>query len=91
MATTIQARLDKESQAALDRLLRRKGVTASEVVRESLIALDHQSEEKAPPKMIGIGCFASGLTDLATNKKYMEGFGAKSMGKGWVPPEKRAQ
>ena len=91
MATTIQARLDKKSQEALARLLQRKGSTASEIVRESLIALDQQVEEKAPPKMIGIGCFASGLTDLATNKKYMEGFGAKSMGKGWVSPEKRAQ
>ena len=33
---------------------------------------------KKPPKrrkIIGSGQFDSGLTDLATNKKYMEGFG----------------
>jgi hypothetical protein len=33
------------------------------------------------PRLIGVGEFDSGLPDLATNKKYMEGFGQKSMGR----------
>jgi hypothetical protein len=37
-------------------------------------------EEARPKKMIGIGMFRSGVSDLATNKKYMEGFGQSSMG-----------
>jgi hypothetical protein len=91
MATTIQARLDKKSQAALDRLLLRKGTTASQIVRESLILLDTQEHEEPPPKFIGIGGFDSGLPDLATNKRYLDDLGVKSMGKGWVPPEKRSR
>jgi hypothetical protein len=38
---------------------------------------------KAPsprtPKIIGLGRFASGVTDLATNPKYMMGFGEKGL------------
>jgi hypothetical protein len=30
---------------------------------------------KKPRKIIGAGKFASGIADLATNKKHMEGFG----------------
>jgi hypothetical protein len=33
-----------------------------------------------PPKLIGIGNFASGIPNLATNKKYMAGLGQSSMG-----------
>jgi hypothetical protein len=33
------------------------------------------------PQLIGIGCVDFGPGDLATNKKHMEGFGQKSMGR----------
>jgi hypothetical protein len=86
MKSSVQARLDVETQAALDRLVRRHGWSTSKVVREGIrLAEKHH----APPprrKLIGIGEYDSGVSDLATNKKYMENFGVKSMGKGWKKP-----
>jgi hypothetical protein len=80
MKTSVQARLDPESQAALDGLVRRLGWSPSEVVREGIRLVDKQHAK--PPRLIGIGMFSSGLGDLATNKKYMEGFGAKGLKRG---------
>jgi hypothetical protein len=34
-----------------------------------------------PGKLIGVGMFDSGIPDLASNKKHLEGFGQKSMGR----------
>jgi hypothetical protein len=39
------------------------------------------STRMKPRKIIGQGEFDSGVTDLATSKKYMEGLGEKSMGR----------
>lgn len=77
MRSTVQARLDAESQQALDILTRKLGMTPSEVVRASLRLMiqGHSQAPKKKPKFLGIGKFDSGLRDLATNKKYMEDFG----------------
>jgi antitoxin component of RelBE/YafQ-DinJ toxin-antitoxin module len=40
MKTSVQARLDEESQAILDGLVRRLGWTPSQVVREGIRLLD---------------------------------------------------
>jgi len=77
MGSTVQVRLDKESEAALKRLVRAQGCTASHAVRESILKADEQLKAKPRPRLIGAGCFDSGVTDLATNKKHMEGFGKK--------------
>jgi Arc/MetJ-type ribon-helix-helix transcriptional regulator len=79
MKTSVQARLDPESQAALDRLVRRLGWSTSEVVREGIRLVDkRQHSEVAPRRMIGIGMFDSGIPDLGSNKKHLEGFGSNS-------------
>ena len=77
MKTTVQARLDDESQKALSTLTRQLGMTPSEVVRESLRRMlkTHAGPSGKLPKFIGIGKFDSGIPDLSTNKKYMEDFG----------------
>ena len=77
MKTSVQARLDEESAAALDTLTRRLGMTPSEVVRASLrqMLAAQTTPSGKPPKFIGIGKFDSGIPDLSTNKKYMEDFG----------------
>jgi predicted transcriptional regulator len=82
MKASVQARLDEETQAALDRLVRRQNLTSSEVVREGIRLMDKQ--HTAPPRrrLIGAGMFDSGIPDLATNKKYMEGFGSKGLKQG---------
>ena len=81
MKTSVQARLDEESAVALETLERRLGLSSSEIVRTSLRLMLQQQAPVKPRKIIGQGEFDSGVTDLATNKKYMEGFGEKSMGR----------
>ena len=90
MSTTIQARLDEETQAALDRLVRRHGWTTSKAVRESILHMDEQRAPKARRRLIGVGEYDSGIPDLATNKQYLEDIGVKSMGHGWRRPEESA-
>jgi hypothetical protein len=78
MKTSVQARLDEESQAALEVLVRRHGWSTSRAVREGLHLLARQHSSGAARKMIGIGMFDSGIPDLGSNKKYLEGFGSNS-------------
>ena len=75
MGTTVQARLDDEIQADLEDLAKRLGVSQSEVVREGIRLMKQKHEPQPRRKLIGVGMFSSGLTDLSTNPKYMEGFG----------------
>lgn len=75
MKTVVQARLDKDSQMALDRLVRRLGWSPSQVVREGLRLMTVYYGRPAKKRIIGLGQFASGHSDLATNPKNMEGFG----------------
>jgi hypothetical protein len=75
MEAKIQARLDSGSQAALRRLTRRLGWNPSRVVREGLRMLDSCYGRPAGGRVIGVGRFKSGLPDLGSNKKHLEGFG----------------
>jgi len=75
MAATVQARLDEESQQALETLTRRLGMSQSEVVRASLRLMVQQHAAPKKKKFIGLGKYDSGIGDLSTNKKHMEGFG----------------
>ena len=50
--------------------------TPSEIVREGLrLVRKAHSTISAAHRIIGTGKFRSGIPDLATNKKYLEGFG----------------
>ena len=89
MKSTVQARLDEETQAALDRLVRANGCSASQAVRESILKADEQLRAQPRSRLVGIGCVNFGPGDLATNKEHMKDFGMKSMGKGWRRPEDR--
>lgn len=89
MGATVQVRLDKESEAALKRLVRANGWTASEAVRDSLLKAAEQQKPKPRPRLVGIGCVDFGPGDLATNREHMKDFGVKSMGRGWRPPKGR--
>ena len=75
MGTTVQARLDDEIQADLESLAKRLRLSQSEVVREGIRLMKQKHEPRPTRKLIGVGMFSSGLTDLSTNPKYMEGFG----------------
>jgi len=75
MPTTVQARLDAASQAALDRLTANLGWSPSRVVREALKALAAGHTRRRRPRVIGVGRFDSGITDLGSNPRHLDGFG----------------
>jgi hypothetical protein len=85
MKATVQARLDEETQAALERL-RRRGMKPSEIVREGIHLLAQRYESDAPITIIGLGKYDSGLTDLGSNKKHLANYGRDS-----VTPTKSAR
>ena len=75
MKTTVQARLDRQSRADLKRLEERLGWNRSRVVREGLRLLAACYGNGSGRKVIGVGRFSSGLPDLGSSKKHLEGFG----------------
>jgi hypothetical protein len=75
MKTSVQARLDPEGQAILERLTKRLGWSSSQVVREGLRLLALHYDVAPRKKVIGLGQFDSGVSDLGSNKKHLEGFG----------------
>jgi hypothetical protein len=75
MKTNVQARLDRSSQIALERLVRRTGWSLSRVVREGVNLLAACYGIPAAKRVIGLGRFESGLPDLASNKKHLRDFG----------------
>ncbi|MGH9607017.1 MAG: hypothetical protein ACRD3N_15120 [Terracidiphilus sp.] len=78
MKTMVQARLDEETQAALERLVRRRGWSASRAVREGLQLLVRQEGAPKPMEIVGLGQFDSGFTDLGSNKKHLQALGMNS-------------
>lgn len=77
----VQARLDRETQAVLERLVKRHGWSTSRVVREGIRLVEQRQAAVVRPRLIDIGMFEGGPTDLSTNKKYLEDLGLKSMGR----------
>jgi len=90
MGSTVQARLDAETRETLNELVRNTGMTPSEVIREGIRLVKENRQTKRRRRLIGVGCFESGIPDLASNQKYLEGLGTKSMGKGWRSPDEFA-
>ncbi len=75
MKGTVQARLDGGGQRDLARLTRSLGLTPSEVVREALRRMAAAYPSPGRSRIAGMGKFASGIPDLASNKKHLKGFG----------------
>lgn len=80
MKASVQARLDKETQATLERLVRVHGWSTSRVIREGIRLVEKHHAPQPRRKLIGIGKYDSGVSDLATDKSYLDDFGRKSMG-----------
>lgn len=78
----MQTRLDDKTKEVLDGLVKRKGWTASEVLRKGIHLVAREAEEAPRIRIHGLGEFDFGVSDLSTNKKYMEGFGGSSRASG---------
>jgi hypothetical protein len=70
---TVQARLDANTEKTLARLVDQLGLSPSMVVREGIRLL--AASQPKSRKIIGLGRFASGVSDLGSNKKHLKGFG----------------
>ena len=70
---TVQARLDAETEKTLARLVNRLGVSPSKVVREGIRLLGVSQPKRR--RVAGLGKFASGISDLGSNKKHLKDFG----------------
>jgi hypothetical protein len=77
MARLVQARLDEDTEEILRELRKKTKLSESELVRRGLRALSASPPAGRGVRVIGVGKFAFGKGDLATNKKYLEGFGKK--------------
>lgn len=75
MRPTVQARLDAASRRDLAQLTRSLGWSPSEVVREALHRMASSHLPAGRPRVAGMGKFSSGVPDLGSNKKHLNGFG----------------
>lgn len=75
MSRIIHARLDEETEKMLQVLQRRLGWTDSRVVREGIKSLNGLVVRRTRQRIRGIGKFRSGIADLGSNKKHLQGFG----------------
>ena len=78
---TVTVKLSDELAIRLEKRAKRLGVSKSAILRDSIEKAlkqgDAVEEEPSAYDLMkdGCGCFDSGVTDLATNPKHMEGFG----------------
>jgi hypothetical protein len=70
----VHARLDSKTQRVLEELTRRTGLTESELLRRGLLALSVPPQRRTR-RIIGMGRFASGQSDLGSSKQNLRGFG----------------
>ena len=76
--TTLTFKVPREMALNLERASLRKRIPKSQILRNALAKELKPSKEKAnlyDAMKDAIGCFKSGVPDLATNPKHMEGFG----------------
>ena len=75
MSRVAHIRLDAHTEGVLERLARETGQTPSELVREGLRLVAAANPASGTPEIVGLGAFASGTSDLGSNKGHLRGFG----------------
>ena len=76
MASVIHARLDDGTDSLRAELQQQLGWNDSQIVREGIKSLSALLRKQGKRKIAGLGKFASGKSDLGSNKKHLRGFGA---------------
>ena len=77
---TLTVKVSADLAARLKRASEQRGLTKSELARRAIEKEVPKPVKNARPSLYdlmkdGLGCVDSGVPDLATNKKYMKGFG----------------
>lgn len=77
MNDIVHARLDAHTRQIMRRLQRRHGWSDSEIIRHGIRVL---GDSDLPPvqrrsRIVGLGKFSSGITDLGSNHKHLHDFG----------------
>ncbi len=75
MSDTIHARLDEQTCTVRDQLQQQYGWNDSQIVREGIKALSYLVAGGRKRKIVGLGKFESGVKDLGSNERHLEGFG----------------
>ena len=75
MASVIYARLDDESNSLRIELQKQFGWTDSQIVREGIKSLSALVRSRGKRKIVGLGRFKSGVSNLGSSKKHVRGFG----------------
>ena len=75
MSDTIHARLDEHTRTVRDQLQQQFGWNDSQIVREGITALSYLVASHRKRKIVGLGKFESGISDLGSNKCHLKGFG----------------
>ena len=75
MSSSIHARLDDDTKVMRDQLKKAEGWSDSEIVRRGIKLLAAVTPSKGKRQFTGAGKYDSGITDLASNKAYLEGLG----------------
>ena len=75
MPKMVHARIDEETEGALQELVTRLGWSESRIVREGIMRLLRSTVTPVKKRIIGIGKFTSGIPDLGSNKDHLRGFG----------------
>lgn len=75
MSRLIHARLDDDAELVRQELAQRLGWSDSRIVREGIKLLAGRLLPSRKRKTIGMGKFCSGIPDLGSDKRHLEGFG----------------
>jgi hypothetical protein len=75
MSTIIHARLDSDTDSLRNELQKQFGWSDSQIVREGIKSLSALMRSSGKRKIVGLGKFESGVSDLGSNKKHLREFG----------------
>ncbi len=75
MSRVIHARLDEDAEVVRQELARRLGWSDSQIVREGIKSLAERLVPGRKRTITGLGKFRSGIADLGSSQRHLEGFG----------------
>lgn len=78
MSKVVQARLNNELENLIESLQNKLGWSESRIVREGIKVLSVTAIARQGKRVIGVGKFSSGKSDLGSNKSHLKGFGRET-------------